>query len=68
VLLREPSLRQALKLSLAEATAGAAAIVVTVAYVREVLGRGETAFAMVMVAFGLGSTVAALLLGRASGR
>lgn len=68
VLLREPSLRQALKLSLAEATAGAAAIVVTVAYVREVLGRGETAFAMVMAAFGLGSTVAALLLGRVSGR
>ncbi|HZS04784.1 MAG TPA: MFS transporter [Blastocatellia bacterium] len=68
VLLREPSLRQALTLSLAEATAGAAAIVVTVAYVRDVLGRGETAFAMVMAALGLGSTVAALLLGRASGR
>lgn len=68
VLLREPSLRQALTLSLAEATAGAAAIVVTVAYVRDVLGRGETAFAMVMAALGFGSTVAALLLGRASGR
>ena len=68
VLLREPSLRQALTLSLAEATAGAAAIVVTVAYVRDVLGRGETAFAMVMAALGLGSTVAAILLGRASGR
>lgn len=68
VLLREPSLRQALTLSLAEATAGAAAIVVTVAYVRDVLRRGETAFAMMMAALGLGSTVAALLLGRASGR
>jgi MFS transporter, NRE family, putaive nickel resistance protein len=68
VLLREPSLRQALTLSFAEATAGAAAIVVTVAYVRDVLGRGETAFAMVMAGLGLGSTLAAILLGRATGR
>lgn len=68
VLLREPSLRQALTLSLAEATAGAAAIVVTVAYVRDVLGRGETAFAVVMAALGLGSTLAAIVLGRATGR
>jgi NRE family putative nickel resistance protein-like MFS transporter len=48
VLLREPALRQALTLSFAEATAGAAAIVVTVAYVRDVLNRGETAFTIVM--------------------
>ena len=68
VLLREPSLRQALILSFAEATAGAAAIVVTVAYVRDVLGRGETAFAIVMAGLGLGSTLAAILLGRATGR
>jgi MFS transporter, NRE family, putaive nickel resistance protein len=68
VLLREPSLRQALTLSVAEATAGAAAIVVTVAYVRDVLGRGETAFAIVMAGLGLGSTLAAILLGRATGR
>ena len=68
VLLREPSLRQALTLSFAEATAGAAAIVVTVAYVRDVLGRGDTAFAVVMAGLGLGSTVAAILLGRATGR
>ncbi|HKC86606.1 MAG TPA: MFS transporter, partial [Blastocatellia bacterium] len=40
VLLREPALRQALTLSFAEATAGAAAIVVTVAYVRDALGHG----------------------------
>src|SRR5215210_4905822 len=68
VLLREPSLRQALTLSFAEATAGAAAIVATVAYVRDVLGRGETAFAFVMAGLGLGSSLAAILLGRATGR
>jgi MFS transporter, NRE family, putaive nickel resistance protein len=68
VLLREPALRQALTLSFAEATAGAAAIVATVAYVRDALGRGETAFAMVMAGLGLGSTLAAVMLGRATGR
>ncbi len=68
VLLREPSLRQALALSFAEATAGAAAIVATVVYVRDVLGRGETAFAFVMAGLGLGSSLAAILLGRATGR
>ena len=68
ILLREPSLRQALILSFAEATAGAAAIVATVAYIRDALGKGDTAFALVMAALGLGSTVAAILLGRATGR
>ena len=68
ILLREASLRQALILSFAEATAGAAAIVVTVAYVHDVLGRGETTFAIVMAILGLGSTSAAILLGRATGR
>jgi MFS transporter, NRE family, putaive nickel resistance protein len=68
ILLREPSLRQALILSIAEATAGAAAIVATVSYVRDVLGRGETAFAFVMAAVGLGSSLTAILLGRATGR
>lgn len=68
LLLREPSLRQALTLSFAEATAGAAAIVVTVAYVRDVLARGETAFALVMAALGLGSTLTAIILGRVTGR
>jgi NRE family putative nickel resistance protein-like MFS transporter len=68
VLLREPSLRQALTLSFAEATAGAAAIVATISYVRDVLGRGETAFAFVMAGLGLGSSLAAILLGRATGR
>src|SRR5688572_2444963 len=66
--LREPSLRQALTLCFAEATAGAAAIVVTVSYVRDVLNRGDTAFALVMAGLGLGSKLAALALGRATGR
>ena len=68
ILLREPSLRQALTLSLAEATAGAAAIVATVSYVRDVLGRGNTTFAFVMAIVGLGSSVTAIILGRATGR
>ncbi len=68
ILLREPSLRQALTLSIAEATAGAAAIVATVSYVRDVLGRGETAFAFVMAGVGLGSSLMAIALGRATGR
>jgi len=68
ILLREPSLRQALTLSIAEATAGAAAIVATVSYVRDVLGRGETAFAFMMAAVGLGSSLTAIALGRATGR
>ncbi len=68
VLLREASLRQALILSFAEATAGAAAIVATVAYVRDALGRSETAYAMTMAGLGLGSTIAAILLSRATGR
>jgi MFS transporter, NRE family, putaive nickel resistance protein len=68
ILLREPSLRQALILSFAEATAGAAAIVATISFVRDELFRGDTAFAVVMAVLGLGSTVAAILLGRATGR
>ncbi len=68
VLLNEPSLRQALTLSLAEATAGAAAIVVTVVYVHDVLGRGNTTFAFIMAGLGLGSSLTAIALGRATGR
>ena len=64
LLLREPALRQALLLHMAEAAAGAAAIVATVVYVRDVLGRGETSFAMAMVAVGIGSSVAAALVTR----
>ena len=68
ILLREPSLRQALTLSIAEATAGAAAIVATVSYVRDVLGRGQTTFAFIMAGVGLGSSLTAVLLGRVTGR
>lgn len=68
ILLREPSLRQALTLSMSEATAGAAAIVVTVVYVHDVLGRGNTTFALIMAGLGLGSSLTAILLGRATGR
>jgi MFS transporter, NRE family, putaive nickel resistance protein len=68
ILLREPSLRQALALSFAEATAGAAAIVATVTYVRDVLGRSETSFALVMAGLGLGSSLTAIILGRVTGR
>lgn len=68
VLLREASLRRALVFSFVEAIAGAAAIVATVVYVRETLMLGETAFVVVMAALGVGSTIAALMLGRATGR
>jgi len=68
ILLREPSLRQALILSFAEATAGAAAIVGTVVYVSDVLQTGDTGFAVVMAILGLGSSIAAIILGRATTR
>lgn len=68
ILLREPSLRRALVLHFAEAAAGACAIVATVAYVHEVLGLGNTAFALSMAALGLGSSAAALLASRRSER
>ncbi len=64
LLFRVPAIRLALLLSFAEATAGAAAIVITVAYVREILHRGETEFTLLMAGVGLGSTVTAILIGR----
>ncbi|MBA3317307.1 MAG: MFS transporter, partial [Gemmatimonadales bacterium] len=64
VLLREPALRRALLLHVAEAAAGAAAIVATVVYVHDVLHRGDGAFAAAMAALGAGSAAAALLIGR----
>lgn len=64
IILREPSLRQAIILSFAEALAGAAAIVATVVYVRDVLSRGKMAFTLVMAGLGLGSTLAAIILGQ----
>ncbi|MEO6951652.1 MAG: MFS transporter [Polyangia bacterium] len=68
VLLRDSALRQALLLSLAEAIAGAAAIVGTVSYVRDVLHHGETAVALVMAAVGAGSATTAFVLGRVTAR
>jgi NRE family putative nickel resistance protein-like MFS transporter len=68
ILLREAALRRALLFNISDAIAGAAAIVATVVYVQDVLALGETAFVMVMVGLGLGSTTTALLLGQATGR
>jgi NRE family putative nickel resistance protein-like MFS transporter len=68
VLFREASLKRALLLSFAEATAGAAAIVASVVYIKDVLLLGETSFVLVMAGLGLGSTVTALLLGKFTGR
>ncbi|MGR8981688.1 MAG: MFS transporter, partial [Gammaproteobacteria bacterium] len=68
LLLREASLRRALLLNVTDAIAGAAAIVATVVYVEDVLMLGETEFVMVMVCLGLGSTLTAFMLGRATGR
>ncbi len=68
ILLREASLRRALIFSFVEAIAGAAAIVATVVYVRETLALGETAFVVAMAALGVGPTISALILGRATGR
>ncbi len=68
VIVTEPSLRQAIVLSFGEALAGAVAIVATVAYVRDVLLRGETSVTLAMAAVGIGSSLAALVLGRLVGR
>ena len=68
VLLREPALRRALVLHFAEAAAGACAIVATIAYVHDVLGGGDTSFAMAMAALGVGSSLAALAASRRAER
>lgn len=68
ILLRQSVLRRALMLNLVEAIAGAAAIVATVVYIKDVLMLGETKFVLAMAGLGLGSTVTALFLGWATGR
>jgi NRE family putative nickel resistance protein-like MFS transporter len=68
LLVREASIRQALVMSMAEALAGACAIVVTVAYVRDVLGGTEAQFSIVMAGAGIGSAVAAIMLSRITAR
>lgn len=68
ILVRQPALRRALVLHFAEAAAGACAIVATIAYVHDVLGLGNTAFAISMAALGMGSSLAALLASRRAER
>lgn len=68
ILVKESALRCALLLSFVEAVAGAAAIVATVVYVRDVLGFGETVFAAVMAGLGLGSALTSVSLGWLTGR
>ena len=68
IMLGQTVLRHALMFSFIEAIAGAAAIVTTVVYVRDVLVLGERYFILVMAALGLGSMLAALLLGKSTGR
>lgn len=64
ILFGEPSLRQALIVSFCEATAGAAAIVATVAYVRGELKQSDFMVAATMAAVGVGSALAAICLAR----
>ncbi|MGZ5053628.1 MAG: MFS transporter [Methylobacter sp.] len=68
ILLRQAVLRRALLLNFVEAIAGAAAIVATVVYVKDVLLLGETEFVLAMAGLGLGSAMTALFLGWATGR
>lgn len=68
ILLRQSVLRRALMLNFVEAIAGAAAIVGTVIYVKDMLGLGDSEFVIAMASLGLGSTVTALFLGWVTGR
>jgi MFS transporter, NRE family, putaive nickel resistance protein len=68
VLLRNPSIRQALLMSLAEAMAGASAIVVTIVYVRDFLHGTELQYSLTMAAVGAGSAICAVGLGRITAR
>lgn len=68
ILFREASLKRALLLSFAEALAGAAAIVATVIYIKDLLLLSETSFVLIMAALGLGSAITALVLGKLTGR
>jgi MFS transporter, NRE family, putaive nickel resistance protein len=68
ILIANSAIRQALVLSLAEAIAGACAIVVTVVYVRDVLGGTEGQFSLIMACVGIGSAVTAVFLSRLTRR
>jgi MFS family permease len=62
IYLATPRLRGLFAVHLAVAAAGAMVIVNTVTYVRDLLGRTDTAVAFALAAYGLGSLVAALAL------
>ncbi|MEV8438658.1 MFS transporter [Actinosynnema sp. NPDC051121] len=62
IYLATPRLRGLLAVHLAVAAAGSMVLVNTVAYVRDLLGRGDTAVAVALAANGLGSLVAAFAL------
>ncbi len=64
IYLNTPRLRGLLAVHLAVAAAGSMVLVNTVGYVRDLLGRDETAVALALAANGLGSLVAALALPR----
>jgi MFS transporter, NRE family, putaive nickel resistance protein len=64
LLWRPPALRVALGLELAAAISGAVILVDTVLFVRGVLGLGESEYGWVMMGFGLGATLAALVFPR----
>ncbi len=66
LLMKNAAIRQALLLSLAEALAGACAIVVTVVYVRDVLRGTDAQFSVVMACVGMGSAATAVLVSRLS--
>jgi MFS family permease len=59
-----PRLRGLFAVHLAVSAAGAMVLVNTVAYVRDLLGRDDTAVAIALAAYGLGSLLAALTLPR----
>ncbi len=64
IYLATPRLRGLFAVHLAVAAAGSMVLVNTVPYVRDLLGRGETAVAVALAANGLGSLAAALALPR----
>lgn len=59
----DPPLRYALLLELVAAVSGAWILVNTVGYVKGTLGLGDVEYGWVMAAFGVGATVAALVVG-----
>jgi MFS transporter, NRE family, putaive nickel resistance protein len=65
-LLSDPALRYGLAMQLVTALAGAQVLVNTVGYVQGVLKLGQVEYGWVMAAFGLGATLASILVGSLS--